>query len=399
MGYFGCVCFVGLALSAGPEMHVRTLDGQVHIGTLTVLTEQTIGLQTSNGPVSVPLERVAELTPKTPPSPKPAPSVWVQLVDGSRAAVQDFLLVGGKVQLRLPGTDRPWECGRRDVAWVRLQPETETLGPAWKRLLESKIDTDLLVLRTDQALDYHRGVIHGVSAETVQFELDRERIPVKRARVFGLIFRHPEGRSLPTPVGILHDSSGSQWQVQKVELDGQALRWTTPAGLTGITPLEDLLRLDFSEGKIVYLSDLEPESVRWTPFFGPAETPASQAEFFAPRKDRALEPRPIQLGGKKYSKGLAIHSRTEMVYRLPRPFRRLQAVVGIDDLIRPAGHVQLVIRGDDKVLLDQPISGTQSPKLIDLDISGVRRLVILVDFGQDMDIGDHLLLGDIKLVQ
>ncbi|MCS7304928.1 MAG: NPCBM/NEW2 domain-containing protein [Thermoguttaceae bacterium] len=399
MGYVIWVWLVVSATSNPPEVELRTLDGQVHRGGLAALSEQTIGLQTSTGPVQVPLERVAELLPKSPPAARPVPSVWVHLVDGSRVAVQEFLLEGEKVRLQLLGSDQPLECARADVAWVRLQPETETLAPAWKKLLQTKTDTDVLVLRTDQALDYHRGVIHGVGADTIQFELDRERIPVKRGRVFGLIFRHPEGRTLPAPVGIVHDVTGSQWYVQKIVLEGQVLRWTSPVGLTGSTRLEDLVRLDFSEGKIVYLSDLEPMSVRWTPFFGPAEIPASQAEFFAPRKDRALEPRPIQLGGKKYNKGLAIHSRTEIVYRLPRPFRRLQAVVGIDDQIRPAGHVQLIIRGDEKVLLEEAISGTQPPKPIDLDITGVRRLVILVDFGQDMDIGDHLLLGDIKLVQ
>lgn len=399
MAYFLWLWLMGWAEPGSLEVQVRTLEGQVQSGVLTALSEQTVGLQTPSGPVSTPLDRVAELTPKTPPATKPAPAAWVQLVDGCRAAVQEFLLEEGKVRLQVAGSEAAFQCARRDVAWVRFQPETETIGPAWKKLLEMKTDTDVLVLRTDQGLDYHRGVIHQVTAETVQFELDRERIPVKRGRVFGLIFRHPEGRSLPAPVGILHEAGGSQWYVEKLTLEGQVLRWTSPAGLSGSTPLAELVRLDFSEGKIVYLSDLEPESVRWTPFFGPAEVPASQAEFFAPRKDRALEPRPIQLGGKKYNKGLAIHSRTEMVYRLPRPFRRLQAVAGIDDQIRPAGHVQLVIRGDDKVLLDQAISGSEPPKPIDLDITGVRRLVILVDFGQDMDIGDHLLLGDIRLVQ
>ncbi len=398
MGYTLCLCYGMIALGA-LEVEVRTLDGQVHSGALTALSEQAIGLQTGSGPVQTPLERVAELAPKTPPAVKPGGAVLVQLVDGARATVQEFLLQDGKVRLQPAGSTAPLECTRRDVAWVRLQPETEALGPAWKRLLESKTDTDILVLRTDQGLDYHRGVIHDVTAETVQFELDRERIPVKRSRIFGLVFRRPEGRNLPASVGVLHDVNGNQWYVQKVVLEGETLRWTSPAGLSGATPLAELVRLDFSEGKIVYLSDLTPQSVRWTPFFGPAETPASQAEFFAPRKDRALEPRPIQLGGKKYAKGLAIHSRTEMTYRLPRAFRRLQAVVGIDDQIRPAGHVQLVIRGDDKVLLDETVSGTQPPKPIDLDISGVRRLVILVDFGQDADIGDHLLLGDMKLVQ
>lgn len=398
MGYTLCLCYGMIALGA-LEVEVRTLDGQAHSGALAALSEHSIRLQTGSGTVETPLERAAELTPKTPPGAKPASAVWVQLVDGSRAAVQDFLLQEGKVQLSVGGAASALPCARRDVAWVRLQPETETLAPAWKKLLESKTDADILALRTDQGLDYHRGVIHQVTAEIVQFELDRERIPVKRSRIFGLVFRHPEGRNLPDPVGVLHDVTGSQWYVHKVVLEGETLRWSSPAGLSGATPLAELVRLDFSQGKIVYLSDLEPQSVRWTPFFGPAEVPASQAEFFAPRKDRALEPRPIQLGGKKYTKGLAVHSRTEMTYRLPRAFRRLQAVVGIDDQIKPAGHVQLVIRGDDKVLLDEAVSGAQAPKPIDLDISGVRRLVILVDFGQDADIGDHLLLGDMKLVQ
>ncbi len=395
MGYI--LCLATMALATAFDVEVRTLDGQVHTGTLSTLSEQNITLQTASGPVTLPTQQITEVVSKTAPSARAPASLWVQLVDGSQAAARDFTVQEGRVRLGL--SNGQVECNRRDIAWVRLQPETKSLATGWNRLLEGKLDTDLLVLRIDEALDYHRGVIHDVTAETVQFELDHERVPVKRSRIYGLIFRSPEGRSLPASVCVLQDTAGSRWTVQKIALEGDSLRWTTPAGLSVAMPLRELARMDYSEGKIVFLSDLKPESVRWTPFFGTAENLPSLAEFFGPRQDRALEPRPIQLGGKKYTKGLALHSRTEMVYRLPRPFRRLVAVAGIDDHIRPVGHVQLIIRGDDKVLLDQAISGADPPRSIELDITGVRRLTILVDFGQDMDIGDHLLLGDIKLIQ
>ena len=36
---------------------------------------------------------------------------------------------------------------------------------------------------------------------------------------------------------------------------------------------------------------------------------------------------------------------------------------------------------------------------IDVDVAGVRRLVILADFGDDLDVADHLDLGNARLIQ
>jgi hypothetical protein len=58
-----------------------------------------------------------------------------------------------------------------------------------------------------------------------------------------------------------------------------------------------------------------------------------------------------------------------------------------------------VIRGDDRVLLDQVIKGSDPPLEIDLDIVGVRRLAILVDFGDNQDIADHLDLCEARVVK
>jgi hypothetical protein len=59
----------------------------------------------------------------------------------------------------------------------------------------------------------------------------------------------------------------------------------------------------------------------------------------------------------------------------------------------------LVIRGDDKVLLETTLTGAEGPKPLDLDLGGVRRLAILVDFGGEMDAADHLDLCNARIIK
>jgi hypothetical protein len=75
------------------------------------------------------------------------------------------------------------------------------------------------------------------------------------------------------------------------------------------------------------------------------------------------------------------------------------AVVGIDDRVRPGGNVRLVIRGDGRVLFDEAIRGTDEPRQLDVNLAQVKRLQILVDYGEDLDVGDHLNLCDARVVK
>jgi hypothetical protein len=112
-----------------------------------------------------------------------------------------------------------------------------------------------------------------------------------------------------------------------------------------------------------------------------------------------FDSQPLQVKKKIYSKGVALRSRTEMVYRMPPSSSRFKAVAGIDDSVASKGRVRLVIRGDDKVLFDAAVVGTEPAHEIDLDISGVRRLTILVDFGDTFGAGDYLILGNARIYQ
>ena len=383
-----------------PAAQVQMLSGETLSGTLVELGPQRIGLQTPGGPLTLETERVVALVPmEVPPAAAGEPAVWVDLADGSALVAASVSSVGGTTRLAFGG-DRSIELPSRAVTAVRFQAHTDTTAAEWTRLQESEAADDMLVIRKGGALDFHRGVLREIGPAAVRFEVDGEVLPVKREKIFGVIVYQAAARNLPESICHLVEANGSSWEVHTVGLDGGQVQWTTPLGLAGKCPLGELAKIDFSQGKIVYVSDLKPESVEWTPYIAAGKPLASWSEFFRPRNDQSLRSGALELGGKSYKKGLALHSRTTMVYRLPGRFHRFKAMAGIDDRFRPRGNVRLVIRGDDQVLAKLTVAGSdEQPQPIDVDLTGVRRLTILVDFGGDLDVADHLDLCEARIVK
>ena len=100
-----------------------------------------------------------------------------------------------------------------------------------------------------------------------------------------------------------------------------------------------------------------------------------------------------------YEKGIAIHSRTELTYRLAGEYRQLDAIAGLDPLVRKAGRVNVIIRADDNELFRAEIHGNMSPIHLKLDVSGANWLTILVDYGDASDVADRLNLCDARLTK
>jgi hypothetical protein len=384
--------------AATPQVEVETLDGRTLIGSLVQLDPQRLTMETPQEQVSLPTDELLQITFKeslVPPD--VTPRAWVETADGSSLVGVEFTVEGKTARLQL-SDGSVVETPTAALTTVRLAEQSEETAAEWSRIAGMRHTTDVLVIRSGDVLDYHRGVLRDVSADTLRFELDGELLPVGRSKVYGLVYYHPPGDASPEPICQIIDVGGSRWSVKTFEL-GRELGWTTPGGLERAQPPSAIRKIDFSRGRIIFLSDLEPESVGFTPFFGAGEASPLLAEFYALGKDRNLQAGPLQLDSKQYRKGLAMHSRTEVVYRLPGRFRRFQAVVGIDDAVRPRGNVRLVISGDQRVLLETTVSGADPPQPVELDLGGVRRLSILADFGQQMDLSDHLDLCEARIIK
>ncbi len=397
------------ALAVGPAVEVRQLSGQTVSGTLVAMSASSITIKGGdNTDTALPTADILGITPQSNSDLSEqeidagqglATTVSIVLTDGSRLQGVGITIAETDVTISPVTGDTSWKLPLGALASVRFAAPAPKIDEQWKEIAAVARSTDVLVVNKGDSLDYLEGVLGDVSDETVQFDLDGDAIAVKRSKVAGLLYYHPADAEGAEAVCRVHGRGGLFLVARDVSLVDGALHVVTPSGLQHDLPWSEVRHLDFSGGKVAYLSDLEPEIQRWTPYFEARQLPASAVRYYTPRRDQAFDGEPLRLAGQTYRRGLAIRSRTELVYRLPGKFSRFVAVAGIDDRMRPQGHVHLMIYADDRLLLDCEMGGSDEPVPVDLDLTGATRLRIVVDFGQDLDISDHFDLCDARIVK
>lgn len=119
--------------------------------------------------------------------------------------------------------------------------------------------------------------------------------------------------------------------------------------------------------------------------------------FGEPRADRSVDGHPITLGGRHFEHGLGTHSTGSYFLDLNGGSKRFSAWVGIDDETAGRGSVEFQVVGDGKMLWSSGVlRGGQPPKRVDVDLTGVRRLALLVDDAGDGFEYDHADWADAR---
>jgi hypothetical protein len=411
------------APGAGGEVEARPLAGPAIVGKLQAVDGQGFRFETPDGEKVLAFDQALSIRRRSvvPPPPETAP-IEVRLIDGSQIQAREFVAMGGQAELRLAG-GAEMQTLVRSIATVRfatdLTPELET---RWNEILAGERAGDLVIVRKtakvadDQgnerdvvSLDYFEGVLGDVKPDAVSFTFSERTVDVKRDRIAGLAWYRPAGRELPKTLCVLETVSGNKLALQEATSDGERLSVKLVSGAEFDMPLADAAGFDFSGGKILYLSDLKPESTTYVPYFltdtagasGLAELHQDEAARFRPRTDRSIQSPEIRLFGETFSKGIVARSRSEIVYRLPARYRRLQATVGIDDSARNRfSNARLIVADDDGVLFDGTFTGQDAePLRLDLDVTGARRLTFTIDYADKSDAGDHVALGDLRVLE
>ena len=106
---------------------------------------------------------------------------------------------------------------------------------------------------------------------------------------------------------------------------------------------------------------------------------------FLPR--RSTLNTPLRVGAKRYARGLGTHAVSEIAVRLPRPGRRFQADVGIDnnhDTGGKRGSVIFVVEvAGREAYRSRVCRGGEAPRAVRVDLKGARQFVLRV-----LDAGD-----------
>jgi len=398
-----------LAAAESPQFQVGTIDGQTVAGAMVGLTDQELTLDSSGARRTFKLSDVRSLgrvdpAPSHPggravdTAPKPDKTqVWLEMLDGSRLSCTRYEATKGVAHLKLLAGST-LDVPTKFIAQVEFPPP-DAQPAAWPELPKDP-GGDLIVVRKKEGTDLVEGVAGDVSAETVQFNVDGENVPVKLAKVAGLVYYHPpEAAPLPVAACAIFDAAGWQLKAKSVALAEGQLRVTTTFGPVVTRPLDSIRSIDFSAGRLVYLSDLPAASVDWTPALDFGKENDTLARFYQPHRDKSLDGGPLRLGNKTYAKGLALSCRTRLLFKIADQGKRLQATAGIDDAVRDLGRVELTISGDGRKLYNGKLTGRDKPVDLDLDVADVKKLEIVVDFADGIDAGNYLDLCDARIVK
>lgn len=361
--------------AAGLPVRIEATDGSVTEAVLESLDQQQAVLDRGAGPQGMPLAAIRRLG-RQPPTAEPARAAAVQVTtaDGAGIGGDDFLWEGETaVIVRAAGRiELPIDLVKK-VAWGPRPAGGEVAadGNAWLAAVPAEPVADLIAVTRADGFELVECAITGVSPEAVTVVLDGDRIPVKRAKVLGLVWVRPATAGSGSRVTIAGGSltaSTIEWTAERLVLDGVV---RIPGGM--------LEAIDYAAGRTVSLATLEPSAVSAEPFFGALAAVDGLAAFFAPR----LVPTP---GAKADGEGggdrsLLMRPRSRAVWIVPAESRRFRTLVVRAAEEGAEGGVQITVLADDKPVWEQRLDAAVVGGLpIDVDVAAARRLSIVVDF-------------------
>jgi hypothetical protein len=384
---------LALALCAGlaaRSAELVTLTGKKSAGTLVAVTADLITFKDESGAeLKVPVKELSavDLGNKVVAPAKDARYDEVELTDGSVLRVSGLKLKDKKVEVvPLAGGAAPTlDVPMVSVYWFLRAADDPRNRDDWRKLLSKRGKRDLIVIRQPTDFQTIPGTVIGGDETGDRFTFEREddgtraTLPLTRATA-GLVFNQPPRDQLPPTVCKVHDVLGNVLFATSVEVAGAGLKVKTVSGAAVEYPdLAAVSKLDFSQGNVSYLSDLQADAA-----YAPAETdgPIGEAVPYAVTlaKDKALFGADIVLRGKKFPRGVSVPPDAVLTYKLDGTFREFKATAGILDEVKPENcRLRLRVSVDGREVLNEVVSKKDPPKEITLNVKDAKELKIAVE--------------------
>ena len=386
---------VPAALLAG---EIRTLDGKSYPGEIVALSPTDVQVRSSDGQkVSVyPLKEVIGIDWGIPTRPiTRVPYLRVRFVDGTQVYCLTFDLKSKNVKMLLI-SGQTIETSLDQVHHVVCDAQETASLAAFETILNDNPKQDFIRVqsRDTSAIEPYDGLIEGANEQGTRLTFKARGLntvsSIDVARLRGLYFSRSGIGLGPNAVARIYDTFGNCFIATSYHWGETHCDITTQMGSKVRLVRSTVLRFDLTPGKMDYLSDLEPIKVEETPIL---------SELYHHRRDKNLEGGPLSVGRKVYPKGLALHSKTVLEYDI-KGYSSFRCVLGLDDAMAGSAHAVVRIEGDDKELLATVISSRENkPQEIVLDVKGLQKLRLIVDYGEDLDLGDHIDFADARLIK
>jgi hypothetical protein len=374
------------------DFEVVLIDGEVITGRLSQPAPR-LSIETASGARSV---EWADVLTITPPTPTTAPAAAAsqgpfrfELSDGSRflgsvvgASEQDFIVEFG--------ADRTCRLGLAAIVSIVAREPSAAAGRVLADIAaDAQRTTDQAVVSKGEEAAVMRGAVRRITAEHVAFEFNSRALAVPWSRLAGLYFAPPAPRGASCRVrmiggdvfaGRVRSGSESSITLQSSFFDNLELPWS------------GIARIECRSERMIYLSELAPAAYEFEPFF---------EKRWPYAVDATLTGRPIVLRGRTFPRGVCMHSRSKLTYRIGGAFDQLVFVAGIVDEMENRGDVTLrVIGGDGGVLWQRDnVRGGQPPIAATVDVRGAQDVTLEVDYGEGLDLSDQAVWAAARLIR
>ena len=108
------------------------------------------------------------------------------------------------------------------------------------------------------------------------------------------------------------------------------------------------------------------------------------------QRDQSVDGNRLRIAGQAFEKGLGTHADSLLYIQLDGGSRRFTALVGVDDEAGRLGSVEFRVLADGKRIYESGlIKSGQAARPVDLDVTGVKMLILIVGAGPDGMNYDH----------
>jgi len=334
--------------------------------------------------------------PAKPPPPAASladDAVEVHLVDGGLFRGQVVAITGDEALLKptFGGEVRVPLMRLRGLRFLAASKATAAAREqCFARLAAPDVQDVALVLAEDQTVTPLAGTVEGLGDGRLLFVYEGKRRSLNIARLAGLVLaKQPRGEDVPRPLQVFELAGGERlfgaWTGYSAETIQLEASWGGAVAL----PSAVVSRIGFRNGRMIFLSDLEPAAVEESAWFG---------RVLPWRKDQGLLGGPLAVRGQTFNKGLAMHSRYVLTYALDGRYESLQTVIGFEESALGLGRAACRVLGDGRELFAEPdLQGDADPRPLKLDVTGIKMLTLEVDFGEAEDVGDRVVWGNARL--
>lgn len=375
------------------DHQLQTLSNKTVKGRVVAITDQEVKMIDSDGKeVVTPLSQVIAIDLR-PVGDLPADAKYsiIQLFE-SRLYCNKVEFKGNQLEIGLlSGQTVSLPLGH--VISLLHEGQNKTMREQWEKMMTKVVKTDRVLVVKDGELDALEGSLGDVdpAGKTIQFQLEGGLIkPLLLEKMKGIIFYRPQAPA-KAPVCIVHDTMGNKIGAASVALDKDNFIVTTPGGAKLTFAEKALAKFDYNQGKLLFLSDVQPSEVI-------EESGIGLAIGLKYRKDSNLDGDPIILGKTDFAKGLTLHAHTELEYNLDSKYKDFKALLGVDARAKTESKAIVIIECDGTKAFKETVDA-QKPIPINLNVRNVNKLRIIVTSEEILHLHDQATLAEARISQ